>query len=83
MTSDSELNLRKQVRDFRGRIELMNRRPLEISESFFLELHKFGLQEYLKVEKEKDLDKTRKEIIFAMYELHDKLKGKRRYGKHI
>ena len=83
MTSDSELDLRKQARDFLGRIRLMNRRPLEISESIFLDLHEFGLQEYLKVEKEKHPDKTRKEIILDMYELHDKLKGKRRLGKHI
>ena len=61
----------------------MNRRSLEISESIFLELHEFGLQEYLKVEKEKHPDKTRKEIILGMYKLHDRLKGKRRHRKHI
>lgn len=79
MTSDSELDLRKQARNFRGRIELMNRRPLEISESIFLELYEYGLQEYLKAEKEKHPDKTHKEIILDMYEFHDKLKGKRRH----
>ncbi len=83
MTSDSGRNLRRKARDFRGRLELMNRRALAITESIFLEMYEYGLQEYLKAEKLKHPNKTRKEIILDMYKLHDKLKGKRRYGKHI
>ena len=77
MTSDSKIKIRKTIRDFKGRIELMNKTDLKKVESLFLELYELGLQDYLRIEKEKYPEKSHKEIIIQMYQFHDKLRGKK------
>lgn len=68
-------NVRRKMRDFEGRIELMKKTPLEDLEEMFLELYEYNLQNYIKKEKEENPKKTRKEIIVQMYKLHDRLKN--------
>jgi hypothetical protein len=77
MTDDSNKKVRKIIRDFKGRIELMNKTDLQRVESLFLELYELGLQEYLQIEKEKYPDKTHKDIIISMYQFHDRLRGRK------
>jgi len=77
MTSNSKIKIRKTIRDFKGRIELMNKTDLKKVESLFLELYELGLQDYLRREKENHPEKSHKEIILQMYQFHDKLRGKK------
>ncbi|KKN58059.1 hypothetical protein LCGC14_0555750 [marine sediment metagenome] len=72
MTSDSDKNFRKIARDFKGRIELMNRIPAEASISLFFELCNFNLNNYIKIEKERYPDKSIKDIIIKMYKINNK-----------
>ena len=83
MRTEEDRKFRKIARGFKGRIEMMKNTPLEDLETMFLELNNYGLQELIRIEKEKYPDKTRKEIILDMYKLHDKLKNLSRkvYGK--
>lgn len=79
MTDRAEIvKQRKVSRDFKGRIELMKRTPIENLEKIFLELCELGLQEYLSTEKQRFPNKSRKEIIIKMYKIHDKLRGRRK-----
>jgi hypothetical protein len=80
MRSKEDREYRKIVRNFKGRVDMMNRASIETLEAMFLELHEFGLNEYIKKEREKQPNKTRKEIIIDMYKLHDKLKNSSRRG---
>lgn len=71
----NKMKLRKKIRDFEGRIELMQKTPIEDLEEMFLELYEYNLQEYIKQEKEKNPKKSRKEIIIEMYKFHDIVKN--------
>ena len=73
-----KIKLRKIARDFKTRIDFMKRTPLEVVESIFLEKYQLGLIDYLRVEKERFPDKSRKEIIIDMYKLHDRIRGKKK-----
>ena len=75
MRTDKDRKFRKTARDFKGHVERMKNTPIQVLENMFLELYNFGLEEFIKVEKEKHPDKTRREIILDMYKLHDKLKN--------
>ena len=77
MTSDSKIKIRKTIRDFKGRIELMNKTDLKKVESLFLELYELGLQDYIRIEREKYPENSHKEIIIQMYQFHDNLRGKK------
>ena len=74
MKTNNVENYRRLARDFKGRIKLMKETPLENIESLFLEVYELGLQDYIRNEKKRFLNKTRKEIILDMYKLHDKLR---------
>ncbi len=69
-------NYRKLMRDFKGRVELMKRIPLKELEKMFIELYEYGINDYIKTEKELHPNKTRKEIIISMYKLREKLNKK-------
>ena len=55
----------------------MKETPLESIESLFLEVYELGLQDYIRNEKKRFPNKTRKEIILDMYKLHDKLRKRK------
>lgn len=78
MTSELNTKFRKIARDFKGRIELMKKTDLKQIESIFLEIYELGLQDYLQKEKERNPDKTHKEIIINMYQFHDRLRGRKK-----
>lgn len=78
MTSESNINFRKIIRDFKGRIELMKKTELKKIEAIFLEIYELGLQDYIQKEKKRYPDKSHKEIIIDMYQFHDKLRGRRK-----
>jgi len=71
----SELNkkYRKITRDFKGRIELMKRIPIETSISLFFELCNFNLNNYIKTEKERYPNKSIKDIVIKMYKINKKI----------
>ena len=77
MSPKTERMFRKKVRDFKGHIQMMNKTPLKDLENLFLEIHENALQDYITTERKRNPQKSRKEIIIEMYQLHDKLKGKR------
>jgi len=78
MTSELNTKFRKIARDFKGRIELMKKTDLKQIESIFLEIYELGLQDYLQKEKERNPDKTHKEIIINMNQFHDRLRGRKK-----
>ncbi|HEY0090310.1 MAG TPA: hypothetical protein VGB37_15785 [Candidatus Lokiarchaeia archaeon] len=78
MRSEENRKFRKISRDFKGKLELMKRTPLEDLEEIFLEMYELGLKDYIRVEKKRYPNKTRKEIILDMYKLHDKIKNSSR-----
>ncbi len=77
MTPDSNKNFRKIARNFKGRIELMNKIPVEASISLFFELCNFNLNNYIKVEKERYPNKSIKDIIINMYKINNKIKRRK------
>ena len=78
MTTRNNKNFRKLARNFKGKIDLMKKTPLESLESIFLELYELGLQDYLKIEMARFPNKSRKDIIKDMYRFHEKLKGRKK-----
>jgi len=85
MRTNKDRNFRKTARDFKGRVERMKHTPIQVLETMFLELYNFGLGEFIKVERERHPEKTRREIILDMYNLHDRLKnlGRKIYAKQL
>ena len=81
MTSELNNNFRKRVRDFKGRIELMKKIPIETSISLFFELCNFNLNNYIKTERERYPNKTLKEIVIAMHKI--KIQELKNYGNTI
>jgi len=77
MTSDSNKNFRKKARDFKGRIELMKKIPVETSISLFFELCNLNLNNYIKIEKERYPNKSIKDIIINMHKVNKKIKGRK------
>jgi len=74
MKSKSNNNFRKIARDFKGRIELMKKIPIETSISLFFELCNFNLNNYIKTEKERYPNKSIKDIVIRMYKVNKKIK---------
>lgn len=74
MTSEPNKNFRKIARDFKGRIELMKKIPIEISISLFFELCNFNLNNYIKTEKKRFPNKTIKDIIMEKHKIEKKIK---------
>lgn len=69
MESRSNISFRVKSRDFKGRIELMNKIPIETSISLFFELCNFNLNNYIKTEKKRYPNKSLKEIVIKMHKL--------------
>ena len=78
MSQITEENFRKIARNFKGRVEMMNKTPLEKLEKLFIEYYDYGIKDFIRTEKKKFPHKTRKEVVIRLYELHDKLKGRKR-----
>lgn len=62
---------RKISRDFKRRIELMNRIPIETSIALFFELCNFNLNNYIKTERKRYPNKSLKTIIMKMHKLNN------------
>jgi len=77
MRIDDIKNYRKKVRNFKGRVDLMTKTPLKDLEKMFIEVYDFGIQDYIKYEKEMQPDKSDKEIIINMYKIREKIKGRK------
>jgi hypothetical protein len=65
---------RKRVRNFKGRIELMNKIPKEKSLQLFFELCDIFIKNYIKTEKERFPNKSIRDIIIDMHKKHEKIK---------
>ena len=70
MQESSKKKYRRLSRNFKGKIELMKRIPLEKLEANFLEIHELHLQEYIKREMNRFPKKSRKDIILKMYKIN-------------
>ena len=77
MKSDSDKNYRKMVRNFNGRIDLMNRLPQEDSVNLFFEMCDFFINNYIKAEKERFPNKPIREILLDMYKYREKTSGRK------
>jgi hypothetical protein len=72
MESRSNNNFRKITRNFKQRMELMNKIPVETSISLFFELCNFNLNNYIKTEKERYPNKSIRDIIIQMHKIKNK-----------
>jgi len=72
MKNELNKNFRKLARDFKGRIELMKKIPVETSISLFFELCNFNINNYLKIEKERYPSKSIKDIVINMHKINEK-----------
>jgi len=81
----TDKNYRKTMRNFKGRMEFMNKTPTRDRVNIFFELCDFGINNYIKTEKERYPDKSIKEIILEMHKFHDKmrLKGRKKDGSNL
>jgi len=77
MKKDLAKQYRKISRDFKAKVKLTEETPLEDLEKLFVELYDFGLENYIKTERERHPQKSEKEIIIEMYQLREKLKGRK------
>jgi len=67
-------NYRKTVRNFKGRMEFMNRTPTEDAVKIFFEICDLGINNYIRIEKERFPNKSIKEIVLEMHNIHEKTK---------
>jgi len=82
LTSNNIENYRKISRDFKYKIRLMNKIPVEDSISLFFEMCNINLENYIIVEKQRFPTKSTKEIILNMHKKRDTIKKRKFiYGK--
>ncbi len=78
MTSNNIANYRKISRDFKRKIELMNKIPVEDSINLFFEMCNINLESYIKVEMQRFPTKSTKEIVLSMHEKRDLIKRRKK-----
>ena len=78
-------NYRKIMRNFKGRMELMNRTPTRDNVNIFFEICDLGINSYIKTEKERFPNKPIKEIILEMNKFHNKMRtiGRKKDGSKL
>jgi hemerythrin-like domain-containing protein len=76
MKSETNHN-RKIARDFLGKVEMAKKTPQKVLEQIFMEIYEEGIKRYIKRERERFPNKPRKQILIEMYELKEKLKGRK------
>jgi hypothetical protein len=74
MPETNEDKYRKIVRDFKGRMEFMNRTPPEDAVKIFFEICDIGINNYIRIEKERFPNKSIKEIVLEMHNIREKTK---------
>ena len=77
MNPDSDKKYRKIQRNFKEKIDLMNKLPQDVSIRIFFEMCDFFLNNYIKTEKERFPNKTIREILINMYKTHEKMSGRK------
>ncbi|TKJ27973.1 MAG: hypothetical protein CEE42_00390 [Promethearchaeota archaeon Loki_b31] len=81
MQEITDENYRKIVRNFKGRMEFMNKTPTIDAVKIFFEICDLGISSYIKTEKKRFPDKSIKEIILEMHKFHEKMKAMGRKNK--
>jgi len=74
MPETNDNNYRKIVRNFKGRMEFMNQTPPEDAVKIFFEICDLGINNYIRIEKERFPNKSIKEIVLEMHKFHEKKK---------
>ena len=74
MPETNDKNYRKTVRNFKGRMEFMNKTPPEDAVKIFFEICDLGINNYIRIEKERFPNKSIKEIVLEMHNIHEKTK---------
>jgi len=81
MPETNDNNYRKIVRNFKGRMEFMNKTPTEDAVKIFFEICDLGINNYIRIEKERFPNKSIKEIVLEMHQYHEKKKKNNREKK--
>jgi len=74
MPETNEDKYRKIVRNFKGRMEFMNKTPTEDAVKIFFEICDLGINNYIRIEKERFPNKSIKEIVLEMHQYYEKKK---------
>ncbi len=74
MPETNDNNYKKTVRNFKGRMEFMNKTPTEDAVKIFFEICDFGINNYIRIEKERFPNKSIKEIVLEMHKFREKKK---------
>jgi len=77
MDNLSKLEYRKLMRNFKGLVELTHKTPLKDLENMLTETYDYAINDYIKIEKKRNPEKSRKEILIEMYKLRERLKGRK------
>jgi hypothetical protein len=77
MKSEANHN-RKIARDFLGKVKMAKKTPQKVLEQIFMEIYEEGIKKYIETERERFPNKSRKQILIEMYELKEKLKGRKK-----
>jgi len=81
MPEINDKDYRKIVRNFKGRMELMNKTPTEDAVKIFFEICDLGINNYIRVEKERFPNKSIKEIVLEMHKSREKIKERGRKNR--
>ncbi|TFF93503.1 MAG: hypothetical protein EU544_05795 [Promethearchaeota archaeon] len=81
MTSYSTKYSRSIARDFLGKVEMAKNTPLKVLERMFNEIYDEAMKTYLRTEHEKYPHKSQKQILIKMYEISERLKGRKKHNE--
>ena len=81
MPETNDNNYKKTVRNFKGRMEFMNKTPTEDAVKIFFEICDFGINNYIRIEKERFPNKSIKEIVLEMHKFREEIKTRGRKNR--
>jgi len=81
MPETNDNNYRKTVRNFKGRMEFMNKTPTKDAVKIFFEICDLGINNYIRIEKERFPNKSIKEIVLEMHKFREKIKKRGRKNR--
>jgi hypothetical protein len=83
MTTDNNRNYRKLSRNFKNKIMLIKRIPLEDNINLFFEICDLNLRNYIDTEKKRFPEKSIKKIIIEMHQKRDNLMRRRKSEEYL
>ena len=83
MTTDNNKNYRKLSRNFKNKIKLIEKIPLEDNISLFFEICDLNLNNYIDTEQKRFPEKSIKEIIIEMHKKRVNLRRRRKSEEYL